>query len=80
MKDLLVGRRAVYTHYTRPYDEQSRTVGKLNHMEFRGVIVALVVVGQNNYPAVIMLYDNGTLHQHDIGAIMIEGEQSEAYR
>jgi hypothetical protein len=76
MSDLLIGRRAVYTRVTNTYDEAKKEMREVKRETFRGVIAALIVTGQYNYAAIVMLYDDGRLATHSISDVTVEGQAS----
>ncbi len=71
--DILIGRRAVHTRITREYDSKKKEMVEVKREQFRGSIVALVVVGQYNHSAVVMLYDSGALCEHSLDSVTVEG-------
>lgn len=79
--NILVGRRAVFTRIATKYDETKKEMIEVSREQFRGVIAALYTHGQNHYPYVVMLYDDGSLKSHDIERVTIEcGSADGLYR
>lgn len=76
----LIGRRAVYTKTTHKWDERRDKIEETTRELFHGEIVALCTTGQYQYPAVVMLYGDGSLHTHSISDVTVEGETEEPYR
>lgn len=72
----LIGRRAVYTRVETKYDEKKKEHVEISRKLFHGEIVALVTVGEYHYPAVVMLYDDGSLRTHSIPDVTVEGERA----
>lgn len=77
MRDPLVGRRAVFTRIETRYDDATKAMVEVSRATFRGVIAALITTGSNHYPAIVMLYDDGSLRTHDISTITVEADDSQ---
>lgn len=58
----IIGRRAVYSNPRETH---------------KGTIVAIGWGGQTLYARVVMLYDDGTLHEHSLEYVTLEAPQTE---
>lgn len=76
----LIGRRAVYTCIKKHWDADRRDMVEDSRQQFHGEIVALVVTGEYHHAAIVMLYDDGSLREHEIGTITIEGVHGDPFR
>ena len=72
----LIGRRAVYAKVETKLDEKKREYVEVSRKLFHGEIVALVVVGTYQHPAVVMIYHDGSLREHPIQDVTIEGDRA----
>lgn len=72
MRDILVGRRAVYTQVTSKWDDTKQQYVELSRAAFRGVIAALLPNG-----SIVMLYDDGSMRAHDMNNITVEADQTQ---
>lgn len=73
----IIGRRAVYTQVNRKWDEKAAGFVEIDRKLFHGTIVWVGTTGSSNYPTVIMLYDGGSLCEHSISMVTLEGESPE---
>lgn len=73
-RDLLVGRRAIYTQVTYKYDETTKKSVEVSRDSFGGTIAALITRGDSSQPAIVMLYDDGSLQTHCISTITVQPE------
>lgn len=73
----LIGRRAVYTQRITKWDNEKREYILEETRTFKGEIVWVGVGGSSSYCRVMMLYDDGSLRQHEIENITVEAKQAE---
>lgn len=74
----LVGRRAVYTQRISKWDSEKREHILEETKTFKGEIVWVGVGGSSSsYCRVMMLYDDGSLREHEIANVTVEAKQAE---